>query len=379
MAVWKTDVSSAAEPGWFDLEFDKALCDLEPSSSLGATSLKAYGSTIREFLGGVRSAEIDTTNPERVAILRQAVLIRLLDPESADPIRVFIKQEPHKRAKLQDGRLRLICAVSIVDTMVDRVCLGWLARAALSSVGKTPIMVGWSPIGGGYRLMSSIFGARHTRGLDMTAWDWTVPGWMLHALRQVIEELALLAPEWLIQWLRLRWEALFRDAVFQFGDQSVVRQPGWGVMKSGCYLTILLNSMGQVLLQHLAEIELGLPRLDYVVMGDDKTIESFDDFSAFENYIRLLGFLLKDSEITSDIHFAGFVMNAKAAWPEYTLKHVYLVTNAPLLTMADRLAGYLLLYVHVDEMYDWLLKILVHLNPQKVLPRGHNRALFEGY
>ena len=38
-----------------------------------------------------------------------------------DPIRVFVKNEPHSSKKLEEGRVRLIMSVSIVDQLVERV------------------------------------------------------------------------------------------------------------------------------------------------------------------------------------------------------------------------------------------------------------------
>jgi len=36
-----------------------------------------------------------------------------------DPVRVFVKNEPHKLSKIQTGRVRLIMSVSIIDKMIE--------------------------------------------------------------------------------------------------------------------------------------------------------------------------------------------------------------------------------------------------------------------
>lgn len=363
---------------WFGREFERALRDLEPNSTLGCTSLKRYGTTVREFLKGSAEKGFETYDPERVEILKTAVRIRLTDPEGADPIRVFVKQEPHKVKKLEEGRFRLISAVSLVDTMADRLMFGWLTRRVNDTIGKTPCMIGWSPVNGGTRLLEAIFRKKITRGLDMTAWDWTVPDWMFAALKDILLYLAVNQPPGYEDWVNRRWKALFRDAVFVFGDNSCTRQPGWGIMKSGCYLTIVLNSVAQMYLHNLASIALRLPELAYVVLGDDKTIEDFERFAEYEQYIKRLGFGLKDSLPSEDLHFAGFVSRGIRSRPEYIDKHVFSVKNGPKMTLAERISSYMLLYVHERPFYDWLGRLLGKIDPSLVRPYAENLGLFDG-
>lgn len=134
----------------------------------------------------------------------------------SDNIRVFVKPEPHKQQKLEEGRYRLISAVSLIDTMVDRVLFGWLAKAALSTVGKTPCAVGWSPVKGGWRSVKHRF--KRTICLDKSAWDWTVQAWLIEAYHRFVNELALQAPAWWRECVHRRFTLLFRAAVFQFRD-----------------------------------------------------------------------------------------------------------------------------------------------------------------
>lgn len=124
------------------MEFDEALKEVDHSSTMGLTFLRSYGQTVESFLEG--NFSLGTANPERVEMLRAAVWYALNNPGSPDPIRMFIKQEPHKEAKLRVGRYRLISAVSFVDTMADRVMLRWLQNKAVANVGKTSCAVGAS-------------------------------------------------------------------------------------------------------------------------------------------------------------------------------------------------------------------------------------------
>lgn len=376
---WKFSFSAARwEEDWFEREFELSLKSLDIKSTVGMTSLRHYGNTIEALLGGSPAA--GDADPERVLLLKQAVAARLSAPEDPDPIRVFVKHEPHKELKLQEGRYRLISAVSVVDTMCDRIMLGWLQRRALETVGRTPVALGWSPVGGGAEWLVDLFAGRDTRALDMTAWDWRIPGWLLRLMLQIIQELALGAPDFWRTWIEARWRSLFRDAVFCFKDGTVVQQPGWGVMKSGCFMTILLNSLGQVVRHNIVARRLALPSLDYVVIGDDQTIENFPEFDKYEAMTRELGFLLKESEIsTGMVRFAGYEFAPDYRfWPEYAKKHVFKVTHTSQDKLPDVLDSYQLLYAFVPRWRDWIREELARRSPDLVLPVWHLQRTLRG-
>lgn len=356
------------EDGWFEREFDHAIGQLDMRSSVGMTTLRRYGTTVGQFLNVGPDGSLDAV---RVSLLRECVWYRMFTPESPDPIRMFIKREPHKQAKLDTNRFRLISAVSLVDTMCDRIMLGWLADKVLNNVGKTPVMVGWSPLGPGLDWLINKFRHVETRGLDMTAWDWTVPGWLLLDIKQLIKDLAVGAPLWWTTWLDLRWESLFRDAVFSFGDGTLVQQPGWGIMKSGCFMTIIINSLARLLLHNVVIKRLGLDRdVSKVVMGDDLTLSDFAEYSRYELATNQLGFGLKPSQVEEHVSFAGWKMFGDyTALPEYEAKHVFRVTHAPDSVLAETLESYTRMYAFHQEWYDWLVTELMRVDPTRVHPR----------
>lgn len=352
--------------------FDLSLEDLDVTSSVGLSSMRRFGTTIGEALGYTGLLKDLRFSAERVAIFRSLVRQRF-ESRDPDPIRVFVKPEPHKEEKIQEGRFRLISAVGMTDAMLDRIMYGWLGAQVLSTVGRTPILIGWSPLGGGARLMTSLFSGKKTRGLDKRAWDWSIMPEMLLFLRDFIETLAIGAPQWWLDWHRDRWEKLFRDAVLEFGDGMQVRQPGWGVMKSGCYLTIILNSIAQLVYHVVVCRALGLDpfSLDLAVIGDDETIENFEQFAAYEREMRKRRALLKDSEPSEVIQFAGFCFYqdpqyGSYALPEYWQKHVFAITHAPEDKLVDMLRSYQLLYAYEPGFLKWIQMLMAKLSPEDV-------------
>lgn len=341
-----------------------------------------YGATIGIALGHRMVGLEAEFDPERVEILKRLVYDRLVRPDESDPLNVFIKQEPHKHAKLVEGRYRLIQAVSLVDTMVDRILYGDLCRKVLSTVGETPVLIGWSPLRGGYHYLIEKFRGVNTRGLDKTAWDWTVSEWVLEATYEVLMQLQHGASDSYKAIARKRWENLFRDARLKFKDGTEVRQPGWGVMKSGCYLTIVINSIGQMIYHALALRRLGMhPRSKrFVVIGDDVTIEDFPEFEEYESIIKHYGAILKPSKPVPHVEFAGFVSTIEdgeeKCWPEYWAKHLYVMTH----TQKDPVSAlfpYSVLYAKEPNFCGYVRMMMSEECPRSLLSERGCKSIWE--
>lgn len=327
------------------------------------------GPTIKDFL------KWDGMNmdQERVEILKTVVrerLVNLCDGNIvADDIQTFIKQEPHKLKKLEEGRLRLISAVSFVDTMVDRILFGWLTRVAYSVPGRTPCMVGWSPVGGGWKLIGNKFAGKTTLCLDKEAWDWTVPGYLVDMWREVIQELAIGAAPWWRDAVNARFKLLFEDAVFQFADGTRVFQAVKGIQKSGCLLTILLNSLGQSLLHYLANIRIGKEPTDNqpLVIGDDTLQLYFDEAPQYIQALKDLGVRIKGGNPQSFVEFAGFAYANGACWPAYYQKHLFNMAHSD--SLPEVLASLRVLYIHEPVMSSFIERVTLEIAPNSLVPR----------
>lgn len=351
-----------------------ALSDLDPDSSVGINPLQSYGSTIGVALGVKTTMAGNVYDPARVELFKNLVHYKLTHPGDADPIKVFIKPEAHKLSKIAEGRWRLISAVSAVDTMVDRILFGRFCRNLVAKTTLTPLMVGWSPLNSGHRFIHDKFRGKQTRGLDKTAWDWTVRPWLLHAVREIILSLLEGHTPGFKAMVESRWRSLFRDAVLQFADGTQVQQPGWGVMKSGCYLTIVLNSIGQLVYHALAlkHIQRPLDYVKFVVIGDDVTVEDFPEFAEYEKWILDNGALLKPSHPTKHVEFAGFVFTTEdgvdKCWPEYWRKHIYMMSHSQL-EVAQFMSSYCILYAMEPNFGEYIRWIMARECPDQLMDR----------
>lgn len=151
-------------------------------------------------------------------------------------------------------------------------------------------------------------------------------------------------------------------------------------MKSGCFLTIIMNTLSQLVRHVLVCNRLGINwEIPRVFLGDDQTIEDFPMFGEYERETRRLGFLLKDSVVSVDrVHFAGFVMDREGAVPEYQDKHVYLITHTPDDQLAARLESYQVLYAHHSGFYEWVYWELARVSPALVIKRWQAKDIFAG-
>lgn len=317
-------------------------------------------------------------DPQRVEYYKALVENRIRQLEqgldAADDLKVFIKQEPHKKAKLDEGRYRLISAVSAVDSMVDRMLFAPMQDLAVEKACLTPSAVGWTPIKGGYRLVRARFPGR-VFCADKSAWDWTVSGWMVDAAKELFKRLCLNPSD---RWLDLvdrRFEMLFEKAVFRTSDGSRFEQDDRGLMKSGCYLTILMNTVLQVIVHFVASRRLGEEPGDILAMGDDTIQEVPIDLDGYLLELRRLGVVVKP-QVLDYVEFAGFEFDMHKCVPAYENKHRYHLEHLDEEFAVDTLSAYQLLYAH-HPMLEEIQALLAKREPSAVRSRATLKSVFD--
>lgn len=346
------------------------MSEIDWDSTPGCCSLKCLGTTNKQIFGwdGVRC------DPERVEFVRATVrdrFNRLANGEAiADNINVFVKREPTSVAKEALGRYRLISGVSLIDSLVDRVLFGWLLRAVVSRATETPCMVGWSPMRGGWRHIWRKFRGTSVACLDKSAWDWTVVEWMVHAFRSFLVQLPVNPPQWWVEMVEIRIRLLYKDAVFEFQDGTIVHQKGWGVQKSGSLLTIIFNSVLQSICHYLTNYEMGL-KMDLdepITLGDDTAQKKPLWFLKYVSILQSLGPKIKDPKTQHWVEFAGFSFLPRSCVPAYWRKHLFKLRYAE--NPIETLQSYQLIYSHDPVMFEYLEKQLLRFGPQYVRPRS---------
>lgn len=285
----------------------------------------------------------------------------------ADLIRVFIKPEPHRVKKILEKRWRLIQAVSIVDQVIDQLLLGHLIDSTVAMYGHIPVFPGWSPMHGGWRYLREEW-----FGLDRSAWDWTVPLWLLELLWRVLEEMTLNArsvPLWL-QLMRKRFDELFREAKFILSDGTVWVQLAPGVMKSGSVITALGNSIMQLLLHVIVCLELGRDISELLVFGDDTHQRDADEeyCSALRRWVKV-----KPPEKGE---FCSRVLKGTRVEPQNFLKHVANFMHTKDEDIPVALLSLQLEYARSDRLEFWQ-RLAVKLAPESLRTRSWLLDVFD--
>lgn len=341
-------------------------------STPGHCSLSHIGPTVGDILGwdGIKCTR-------NVDILKGAVMDRYKSLAAGalvmDPIKVFIKREPHKEKKLREGKYRLISAVSLVDTMVDRMLLQNFTHKFIDQHHVLPTAVGWTPLRGGHRLLRAKF-PRAAMTADKSSWDWTFQAWLLRVLLEFLIRAGNGGPEW-ERVLRLRFEALFHQAFFRFADGTIVLQCIPGIMKSGCYMTICLNSMGQFAM-HLAAG--GKPNAGFWSMGDDTIQDPVEDLEGYLQRLSKAGCVIKECSITQDYDFAGWKFPLHGLpRPMYEDKHKYLMLHADP-SNKSFWESYQLMYANDPTMLKDIRQILEHVDARLTKPYSTLVRVWQG-
>lgn len=319
---------------------------------------------------------MDETRFEVVkSVVRHRMEALVRGEEDADNIQLFVKPEPHKVAKIQEGRLRLISGVSLVDSLVDKMIFGELFDGALRSVGKTPVMVGWNPLWGGHRLLLDQF-PDGAVSVDKSAWDWSVPGWLVDVWERFVLDMYDGYPDWFLQVISMRFRMLFEKAVFE-AHGVMRRQKTKGIMKSGCFLTLLLNSLGQIALHLVVCKRMGLnPDLNMPLAYGDDTIQNANfDLDAYADFMRAMGFKLKIQPVARHLEFVGFLMDEERVVPAYWRKHLFNLKYLDEELAAPTLDSYQMLYSNEPTMLRIVHQELRQRDPTLVKSQAYMRAM----
>jgi len=162
-----------------------------------------------------------------------------------DPVRLFVKQEPHPKSKIDQGRFRLISSVSLVDQLVERMLFGPQNNAEIDLWDKIPSKPGMGlSVDEQSDLLWRDVQFKHLHApaceADISGFDWSVQYWELLAdVKMRIYLSGASGPTKMAMSSRFY---CFANSVFQLSDGTLIEQGEPGLMKSGSYCTSSTNS-----------------------------------------------------------------------------------------------------------------------------------------
>jgi len=196
--------------------------------------------------------------------------VQLVREGFCDPVRIFVKNEPHNPDKVAQGRLRLIASVSLVDQMCERILYGrqnmleidkWIdipskPGMGLDDVSLKNLFQTWS-------MMSKPYEA------DMSGWDFSMQAWEMLWEADFRALLAGLSNTGFHRALRNRAKCEM-TSLFMLSDGRLISQNVPGKRCSGSYNTSAGNSRVRVMVGHL------IGARSIFAMGDDSVEDCSD-------------------------------------------------------------------------------------------------------
>nr|WIL96165.1 putative RNA-dependent RNA polymerase P1-P2 fusion protein [Carrot polerovirus 2] len=318
---------------WSDFieEFKLAILSLELEAGVGVPFV-AYGKrTHRDWV----------ENPQLLPVLARMTFDRLqkisevnfeaMTPEElvqnglCDPIRLFVKGEPHKQSKLDEGRYRLIMSVSLLDQLVARVLFQSQNKLEIALWRAVPSKPGFGlstddQIEDFTNCLAKQVGETADEVIpnwqnflvptDCSGFDWSVSDWLLEDDMEVRNRLTINCTP-LLRRLRAGWLKCISNSVLCLSDGTLLAQTVPGVQKSGSYNTSSSNSRIRVMAAYHSGASWAM------AMGDD-ALESVDtDLSVYKD----LGFKV---EVSEQLEFCSHIFKERnLAIPVNTNKMLY--------------------------------------------------------
>lgn len=326
--------------------FDKALRRLDMTSSPGIPYLRE-ATTNGKWLKW-NGLEVCSIQADRLWYDVQQVLQGNWETE----LRVFIKQEPHKLKKVQEGRWRLILASPLCVQVAWQMMFSEAYDKDIDNAYYIPSQQGAVFVGGGWKLFTQMWAQQGlTCGLDKEAWDWTAPAWVFDVCLQLTGR--LMRGSRREDWQRIAkslHKDMFEDPILVLGSGMRYKQLYPGIMKSGCVGTININSRSQVAVHLIASYMMGVdPRPLPACCGDD-TIQHVRHTSYLEVYERL-GVRIKS--VSDTLEFMGHDFPTSGPRPLYLMKHLKKAAYVREEDLGDYLDSMARMYVHTDLFWFW--------------------------
>lgn len=293
---------------------------------------------------------------------------KVLDGDYYHIWRTFVKMEPHKISKIREGRWRIIMACSLPVQVVWHMLFDYQNDLEIDKCYEIPSQQGVKLVNGGWRDYYRLWKARgYDVGLDMSAWDWTVPSWLFDAeliLRKRLGRGSRMG-DW-YELARRMYDDAFVHPRILVSNGIVLQQVKPGIMKSGCVNTISTNSRMQIMLHVLACWKMGAPVHPLpVACGDDKLQRSEQayDVTAYTCY----GPVVKSA--SAGLEFVGHEFTETGPHPLYMFKHVFAFKYVSDEVMPQYLEAMVRMYIHTEHVHFWyeLAHHLGHISKLKSL------------
>jgi hypothetical protein len=233
----------------------------------------------------------------------------LVGMDMCDPIKLFIKNEPHKLSKIEEGRLRLIFSVSLADNIICRLLCGLQNAAEIEQWEEIPSKPGMGLHDYGLSVIqnnvSDIANLATPAEADISGWDFSVneSDFRMDADRRV--ELAQGQGTVWSSILKAHFYCMARKVVV-LSDGRMFEQLTPGVMPSGWYNTSSSNSAIRGYTHFAICDEQGLTP-SIIAAGDDSVERNISnaeqEYLSYGKRVKMFNTVSRDRFSFCSIHF----------------------------------------------------------------------------
>jgi len=230
----------------------------------------------------------------------------LVEKGLVDPIRVFIKDEPHKREKVMEGRNRLIMSVSIVDKLITMYMRKHMHDLEILNWEQIPNKPGISFDRKGTRSVYGRVIGSLNRSSDVSGFDWSYQEWYKE-MECKFKIYLTNNPSDYWKDLMIKHTIILSNCIYQLSDGTLLALLIKGIMNSGEYGTSNINSTARNLLAKIVGSS------DSDAMGDD-CLENYVD-NVHEKYWDRCGLKVKVyDEIKDSFEFCSRFYSAEGSY-----------------------------------------------------------------
>jgi hypothetical protein len=290
----------------------------------------------------------------------------------------FLKGEPNKLKKLKLGRPRGLAGMPVHKLVKHASMFSNMASAFVDNWRDMPVKYGYSPGNPGdiANLKKTLPGKVWSS--DKEVWDFNAKEWHFKVFIRVVQLLAV-CPEGMeadefdhyvnVEIPQTIGE-IYKDCKYRCSDGCVYVMEANGIMKSGWFLTIVGNSVMQLVHNNMILMKMGHDD-DYilekriVVGGDDVEQEpATDDIAAYISMSKDLGVVMeieeRDGLEFSEYFSADLRYDDQRRWrflPQRFGKHVEHMLTVKKENLASALSNYMGDHRHDEDKYNFFLKM----------------------
>jgi len=251
---------------------------------------------------------------------------------------------------------RPVTGMPLHKTLKNNCVFSSFANVLVEKWKESPVKYAFNPQrAGDIRHLASIFEGRQVVESDKSNWDYNYFPYLFEISSKVTQNLAV-RPDGMTE---EEFEAFKRDvqscydevvehAVYRCTNGNLFKPETPGCMKSGWFMTIAANSIGQLALHVLTMLRMGhsaeqiLSRDYAIVVGGDDVLQTFPKTFSTEDYrqkLSELGFVVSDFKIHKQFNGCEFFSNEfkleDGVWQYHPTRFTKHVAHLRVTKMAD--------------------------------------------